>query len=63
MNTVKELIEKFNKCEPMNEEDIKRIAYFYETICPLVDKLGTEFGLMKIELHRRKEEMQRCLEA
>ncbi len=61
MDTIKELIEKFNKCEVISTKDIKRMAEFYETICPLADELGSEFGLMKIELHRRKEEIQRCL--
>ena len=61
MNTIKQIIETYDKCGRLEIEDIKILNKFYTDLIPMVEELGSEFGLMKIELHRRHEEIGRCL--
>ena len=61
MYSVKELIERHNKCLPLNKSDIILLKEFYEDICLSADCLGPEFSLFNIELNNRKEQFQRII--
>ena len=55
MEKIRDLIEKYDNCRSMSEKEMKSLYKFYQTLCPLVNQFGKEFGLMKKELRYRQE--------
>ena len=58
MFNIKELIERYNKCLPLTESEIKILRDFYIDLSFKADSLGPEFGLFKKELHIRREHFE-----
>ena len=61
MYSIKDLIERHNKCLPISDADVIALRDFYIDLCLSADCLGPEFGLFRIELLKRKEEFEKIV--